>query len=50
MVPANLDFCLANLNLDNSFETSIPSGSLKPTALFLGLSSGYNTLIPRPLS
>lgn len=37
IVPASLDFCLANLNFpSNSFGTSIPSESLKPTARFLG--------------
>ena len=37
IVPASLDFCLANLNFpSNSFGTSIPSESLKPTARFSG--------------
>lgn len=51
MVPASLDFCLANLNrVSNSAGTSIPSESLKPTARFLGSSTVYMTLIDRPLS
>jgi hypothetical protein len=51
MVPASLDFCLANLNFEaSSVGTSIPSDSLKPTARFLASSMVYITLIERPLS
>jgi len=51
MVPANFDFCLANLNREaSSSGTSIPSDSLNPTARFLGSSTVYSTLIDRPLS
>jgi hypothetical protein len=51
IVPASLDFCLANLNLEaSSAGTSIPSESLNPTARFLGASTVYITLIDRPLS
>jgi len=45
------NFCLANLNFpSNSFGTSIPSESLKPTARFLGSSTVYITLTSRPSS
>jgi hypothetical protein len=51
IVPASLDFCLANLNREaSSTGTSIPSESLNPTARFLGASTVYITLIDRPLS
>jgi hypothetical protein len=51
IVPASLDFCLANLNREaSSAGTSIPSESLNPTARFLGASTVYITLIDRPLS
>src|SRR5690606_41685755 len=50
IVPANLDFCLANLKLSSSAGTSIPSDSLKPTARFLGLSLVYMTLTTSPSS
>lgn len=50
MVPASLDFCLANLNDASSAGTSIPSLSLNPTARFVGPSTVYNTLTERPLS
>ena len=51
MVPASIDFCLANLNREaSSMGTSIPSESLNPTARFLGSSTVYITLIDRPLS
>ena len=50
IVPASLDFCLANLNCASSSGTSIPSDSFMPTAR-LPVSSGvYRTLISRPLS
>ena len=51
IVPASLDFCLANLNREaSSAGTSIPSESLNPTARFVGASTVYITLIDRPLS
>src|ERR1700733_14026433 len=51
IVPASLDFCLANLNREaSSAGTSIPSESLNPTARFLASSVVYITLIDRPLS
>src|ERR1035437_1140238 len=51
MVPASLDFCLANLNREaSSAGTSIPSASLNPTARLPASSSVYSTLIDRPLS
>ena len=40
MVPANFDFCRANLNELSSSGMSIPSESLKPTARLPGSSSG----------
>lgn len=51
MVPASLDFCLANLKRGaSSAGTSIPSESLNPTARFPLSSIVYITLIERPLS
>jgi len=50
IVPANFDFCRANLNESSSVGISIPSDSLKPTARFgLGPSIVYRTLIDSPL-
>src|SRR4029077_3936133 len=50
IVPASFDFCLANLKEPSSAGTSMPSESLKPTARFVGSSSGYRTLIESPFS
>ena len=51
MVPASLDFWVANLNREaSSAGTSIPTESLNPTARFFVLSLSYITLIDRPLS
>jgi hypothetical protein len=51
MVPASLDFCLANLNREaSSAGTSIPYESFEPTARSLGSSTVYITLTERPLS
>ena len=50
IVPASLDFCLANLNLDSSSGTSMPSDSLNPTARLPPSASVYSTLIDSPLS
>ena len=49
IVPANFDFCRANLKRDaSSSGTSIPSESLNPTARFFPSSRPYMTLIDRP--
>ena len=43
MVPASLDFCLANLNRDaSSAGTSMPSDSLKPTARFFSVNGVHH--------
>src|SRR3954468_2145263 len=49
IVPANLDFCLANLKrVATSSGTSTPSDSLKPTARFPASAIVYITLIDKP--
>src|SRR5262249_1692839 len=51
IVPASLDFCLANLKrVASSAGTSIPADSLNPTARFFASSTVYITLMERPLS